>query len=85
MLGVANDRIGNVYVLESFNCATAQPCFPSPGSGRVVRVARDGTRTVVAAGLSFATGLRLGPDGALYVSNFSYGPPHMGQLLRIPL
>ena len=83
--GVANDRIGNVYVLEAFNCADTRPCFPSPGTGKVIRVARDGTRTVVAAGLSFPTGLRLGPDGALYVSNFSFGPPHMGQILRITL
>lgn len=85
ILGVANDRIGNVYVLESFTCSTRPRCYPSPGSGDVVRVARNGTREVVAAGLSFATGLRLGPDGALYVSNFSYGPPHMGQILRIQL
>ena len=84
IVGVANDRIGNLYVLESFKCAGA-PCFPNPGSGRVVRVSRDGTRDIVAAGLSFPTGLRLGPDGALYVSNHSFGPPHLGQILRIPL
>jgi hypothetical protein len=85
IVGVANDRSGNVYVLESFNCATTEPCFPSPGTGRVVRVSSNGTRDVVAAGLSFPTGLRLGPDGALYVSNFSFGPPRMGQIVRIPL
>jgi len=83
ILGVANDRHGNTYVLESFKCATATPCFPSPGSGDIVKVARDGTRSMVASGLSFPTAMRLGLDGALYVSNFGYGPPNMGQILRI--
>ena len=83
VLGVDADHRGNVYVLESFTCPTADPCFPSPASGRVIRVARDGTRTVIAAGLSFATSLRLGPDGALYVSNFGFGPPAAGEIVRI--
>ena len=83
VLGVANDPAGNTYVLETFKCATATPCFPSPGSGDIVKVAHDGTRSIVASGLSFATAMRLGPDGALYVSNFGYGPPGMGQILRI--
>jgi hypothetical protein len=83
VLGVANDAAGNTYVLETFTCATMTPCFPSPGSGDVVRVAKNGTRSVVASGLSFATSLRMGPDGALYVSNFGFGPPGMGQIWRI--
>jgi hypothetical protein len=85
VLGTATDWRGNTYVLESFTCPTADPCFPSPGSGRVVRVARDGTRSVVATGLSFATALRVGPDGALYVSNFGFGPPRSGEIVRIPI
>jgi hypothetical protein len=85
VLGIDADHKGNLYVLESFTCPTAAPCFPSPGSGRVTRIAPDGTRAVVAVGLSFATSLRLGPDGALYVSNFGFGPPAMGQVLRIAL
>jgi len=83
VLGVVTDKTGTIYVLESFTCPTSTPCFPSPGSGRVTRVSPSGARDVVATGLSFATALRMGPDGALYVSNFGYGPPHMGQLLRI--
>lgn len=83
ILGVANDAAGNTYVLETFKCATMTPCFPSPGSGDIVRVRPNGTRDVVASGFSFPTALRLGPDGALYVSNFGYGPPNMGQIIRV--
>jgi len=83
VLGVATDPAGNTYILETFTCATMTPCFPSPGSGDVVRVRPNGTRDVVASGLSFATALRRGPDGALYVANFGYGPPGMGQILRV--
>lgn len=85
VLGVVRDAAENTYVLESFTCAGMEPCFPSPGSGRVTRLAPNGTRTVIATGLSFATSLRMGPDGALYVSNFGYGPPNQGQIIRIPL
>lgn len=83
ILGVANDAAGNTYVLETFTCATMTPCFPSPGSGDVVRVRPNGARDVVASGFSFPTALRLGPDGALYVSNFGFGPPNMGQIIRV--
>jgi len=83
VLGVVTDKARNVYVLESFTCATPTPCFPSEFSGRVTRVSSAGTRDVIASGLSFATALRMGPDGALYVSNYGYGPPNKGQLLRI--
>lgn len=83
ILGLDTDRKGNIYVLEPFTCATSAPCQPSPGSARVTRIAPDGTRTVLATGLSFATSLRMGPDGALYVSNGGFGPPGNGQIVRI--
>jgi hypothetical protein len=83
ILGLETDHKGNIYVLEPFTCATAAPCDPSPGSARVTRIAPDGTRTVLATGLSFATSLRMGPDGALYVSNGGFGPPGQGTIVRI--
>jgi hypothetical protein len=83
ILGLDVDRRGNLYVLESFTCGGAPACTPSPGTARVVRVAPDGTRRVVATGLSLATALRIGPDDTLYVANWGYGPPGMGQVVRV--
>ncbi|MDE3230467.1 MAG: ScyD/ScyE family protein, partial [Chloroflexota bacterium] len=62
--------------------------FPGPasaGSGKVVRVSRDGSLTTIASGLTFPTGMTFGPDGALYVSNIGFGGPvpGLGQILRI--
>jgi hypothetical protein len=58
-----------------------------PGKRIVIEgVAEDGTRTVIADGLTFPTSLRFGPDGALYVSNRGFGVPlGTGEILRISL
>ena len=91
ILGLEADNKGNGYVLESFNCPPAPlMCVPAPfsaGRGRVVRIAEDGTRDVIAAGLTFPTSLRFGPDGALYVSNKGYNQqvPGSGEIIRINL
>lgn len=78
----------DMYVLETLTCPAAPlPCVPAPfaaGTGRVVRLDAHGTRTVVAAGLNWPTSLRLGPDGALYVTNKGYNlPPGSGEVLRV--
>ena len=64
------------------------PGFPGPqqaGTGKVVRIDPSGTQTVIATGLSFPSAMTLGPDGAVYVSNFGFGvpPTGAGQILRI--
>lgn len=84
VLGVAFDARGRIYVLETDTVAG----FPGPasaGSGKVVRVSRDGSLTTIASGLTFPTGMTFGPDGALYVSNIGFGGPvpGLGQILRI--
>jgi hypothetical protein len=80
ILGIARDQAGRPYVLEN---TTGNP-FPTPGTGRVLRLNSDGSRTVIASGLFLPTAMTFGPDGALYVSNKGFTPPNgMGQILRI--
>jgi len=79
VLGVAFDSRHRMYVLEM----TTDRQFPAPGLGRVVRVARNGDLTVIASGLALPTGMTFGPDGNLYVSNWGFGPPGLGEILKI--
>jgi hypothetical protein len=83
VLGLAFDRKGRMYVLEM----TAGKPAPVPFTGRVTRVNTSGPREIIADGLFFPTGMTLGPDGDLYVSNFGFGPPPvgLGQVLKIEL
>jgi glucose/arabinose dehydrogenase len=52
------------------------------GPGRLIRVAPDGTRTIITAALLRPTGVVVGPDGELYVSNQSISVG-TGEVLRI--
>lgn len=71
----------DTYFLETSNA----PGFPTPGMGDVVRL-RAKQFTTIATGLTFPTGMTMGSDGALYVSNFGFGfPPKAGQVVRITL
>ncbi len=86
VLGLVYDQVGNLYVLESMTA----PGFPGPaqlGTGQILRVSPGFSRTVVVAtGLSFPSAMTMGPDGALYVSNFGFGaPPGAGQIVRVDL
>ncbi len=81
ILGITFDALHRLYVLES---TTGNP-FPTPGTGKVVRVDNAGHITEIATGLSLPTGMTFGPDGNLYVSNWGFGPPNMGQIVKITL
>lgn len=62
IVAIAFDEAGNLYVLQNSD----GPSSAAPGS--LVRVAPDGTRSTVVAGLERASGLAIGPDGGIYVS-----------------
>jgi sugar lactone lactonase YvrE len=71
-----------MYVLEN---TTGNP-FPTPFTGRIVRVDPNGTKEVIVSGLALPTGMTYGPDGNLYVSNWGFGAgPGGGQILKISL
>jgi hypothetical protein len=85
VLGVAFDNLGRMYVLENTTVAGD----PTPGTGDIVRVAGS-KREVIVSGLNLPGAMTFGPDGALYVSVWSFGPPPSlpngpGQVLRIRL
>jgi glucose/arabinose dehydrogenase len=72
---------GLLYALELSPAAG----YPSPGTGKVVRLNLKGEIEDVATGLAVPTAMTFGPDGALYVSNFGAAPPGAGQIVRITL
>ncbi len=79
VLGLAF-RGGQLYALEMSTTAGG----PTPGTGAIVRVNRHGPPTMVVSGLTFPTGITVGPDGAFYISNHGFGPgTGQGQILRI--
>ena len=57
---------------------------PTLGTGAIVRVRRHGPPVTIVSGLTFPTGMTVGPDGAFYVSNQGFGfQAGEGQVLRI--
>jgi len=78
---------GKLYALET--SAVAED-YPTAGNGKVVRVSDSGEITDVVTGLSYATAITAGPDGALYVSEYGYGDdpvvhPTPGRILKVRL
>lgn len=80
VIGVALDSKGRLYVLEN----TTGNQFPTPGTGKVVRIDSKTHVTEIATGLSLPTAMTFGPDGNLYVSSNGFGfPPGMGQVVKV--
>ena len=82
ILGLVMDKGNRMYVLEN---TTGNP-FPTPFTGTIVRVNSNGSKDIIATGLALPTGMTMGPDGNLYVSNWGFGlPPGGGQVLKVTL
>ena len=81
ILGLAFDNKSRLYVLEN---TTGNP-FPTPGTGKILRVDGKNKYKEIATGLSLPTAMTFGPDGNLYVSNLGFGPPPVGtgQVLKV--
>lgn len=71
------DELGTIYVLQ----IAPEELF-GRGPGAIKRVNEDGSLTTIYSGLTMPTGLKLGADGAFYVTNFS-PVAGIGQVLRI--
>jgi hypothetical protein len=81
VLGLAF-RGHRLYALETSTAAG----LPTPGTGAIVRVRRHGPIETIVSGLTFPTGITVGPDGAVYVSEQGFGfPAGAGRVLRIEL
>ena len=78
--GLALDSDSNPFVLE----LSTAPGGPMPGAGKLV-LSRDDRIEEILTGLTFPAGnMAFGPDGALYLSNFSSTPtPGAGQIVRV--
>ena len=76
ILGLAFDKKGSLYVLE--NTTGGSNAFPTPGTGRIVRLDKEGNRKDIVTGLSLPTAMTFGPDDKLYVSNMGFGPGAIG-------
>lgn len=87
ILGLVFDNRDRIYVLEMTvpDTNTPPPYFPTPGRGQVVRIDPNGAQQTIATGLSLPTGMTMGPNGKLYVSNWGFGPTGLGggQILEI--
>lgn len=71
---------GRLYVLEF----ATNGLLSNDLTGALIRVNRDGSKTVIASeGLVAPGGLTFGPGGAAYVTNFSIFPGE-GQVVRMP-
>jgi hypothetical protein len=68
---------GSLYVLQY----ASSPTFFGP-PGLLIRVAPGGARTVINSSLTNPTGVLVGPDGAIYVSNKG-NVAGVGEVLRI--
>lgn len=90
IVALAFDASQRLYVLQIGNGFAGPGGPPLAAPGSLIRINTDGTRTEIYGNLFYPGGLAIGPDGAIYVSNFGIVPgatppafPSGGQVLRI--
>ncbi|MBR8839600.1 MAG: ScyD/ScyE family protein [Stigonema ocellatum SAG 48.90 = DSM 106950] len=91
LTGVAYDSQGNEYVLQHINQSEWKAVEQGGNiigdvSGSLIKIAPDGTRTVLLSGhgLEAASGITVGPDGDLYISNNARFA-QKGQVIKVHL
>jgi len=57
----------------------------SGNHAQLVRVNPSGEVEEILVGLVVPTAMTIGPDGAIYISNFGAPPPGAGQILRLEI
>lgn len=83
VIDVAVGQDGSMYVIELAKNGLLAAFIDGDWSGALIRVAPDGTRTEIAAGMLTAPGgVAIGSDGAIYVTNNSIFTG-TGQVIRI--
>jgi hypothetical protein len=79
IIDIAFDKDGNLYVLE----ITHNGLLSEDMTGGLIKVAPDGTQTILATdGLVAPGGITIGPDGMIYISNFGVFPG-AGEVIRM--
>jgi hypothetical protein len=81
VVGLAFDHQDRLYALELSDA----PGFPKPGSGKLVRINHSGEVEEIVTGLVVPTAMTIGPDGAIYISNFGAASAGLGQILRVEI
>ena len=83
IVAMATDDAGNIYVAQYTDGVSGGALLP----GSVYRVAPDGMRERIVTGVRSPTGITIGPDGALYVTQYGAKTRQvpLGEVLRFTL